>query len=66
MIKLLSRNLNILLKLNYYDKTIIQKFKYFIKNKLLSRNLNILLRDQIIIIYIIVDKFKYFIKIKLL
>jgi hypothetical protein len=35
MIKLLLRNLNILLKLNYYDKTIIEKFKCFIKIKLL-------------------------------
>jgi hypothetical protein len=35
MIKLLSRNLNVLLKSNYYDVTIIDKFKYFIKIKLL-------------------------------
>jgi hypothetical protein len=31
MIKLLLRNLNILLRSNYYDKTIGGKFKYFIK-----------------------------------
>jgi hypothetical protein len=31
MMKLLLANLNILLKLNYYDITIIDKFKYFIK-----------------------------------
>jgi hypothetical protein len=35
MIKLL-RNLNVLLRSNYYDGTIIDKFKYFIKIKLLS------------------------------
>jgi hypothetical protein len=35
MIKLLLINLNILLRSNYYDKTIIEKFKYFIKTKLL-------------------------------
>jgi hypothetical protein len=35
MMKLLSTNLHILLKSNYYDKTIIEKFKYFIKIKLL-------------------------------
>jgi hypothetical protein len=45
MIKLL-RNLNVLLRSNYYDGTIIDKFKYFINLiliKLLSTNLNILL-----------------------
>jgi hypothetical protein len=31
MIKLLLGNLNVLLKLNYYDRTIVDKFKYFIK-----------------------------------
>jgi hypothetical protein len=35
MIKLLLRNLNVLLKSNYYDGTIIEKFKYLIKIKLL-------------------------------
>jgi hypothetical protein len=35
MIKLLLRNLNTVLRLNYYDKTIIEKFKCFIKIKLL-------------------------------
>jgi hypothetical protein len=35
MIELLSTNLNILLKLAYYDRT-IDKFKYFIKIKLLG------------------------------
>jgi hypothetical protein len=35
MIKLSLTNLNNLLRLNYYDKTIIDKFKYFIKIKLL-------------------------------
>jgi hypothetical protein len=35
MIKLLLTNLNILLKSNHYDKTIIGKFKCFIKIKLL-------------------------------
>jgi hypothetical protein len=35
MIELLLTNLNILLKLNYYDKTIIEKFECFIKLKLL-------------------------------
>jgi hypothetical protein len=33
MIKLL-RNLNVLLRSNYYDETIVDKFKYFIKIKL--------------------------------
>jgi hypothetical protein len=31
MIKLLLGNLNVLLKSNYYDVTIVDKFKYFIK-----------------------------------
>jgi hypothetical protein len=35
MIKLLLRNLNVLLRSNYYDGTIVDKFKYFIKIKLL-------------------------------
>jgi hypothetical protein len=35
MMKLLSINLNILLKSNHYDKTIIEKFKCFIEIKLL-------------------------------
>jgi hypothetical protein len=35
MIKLLLTNLNVLLRLNYYDKTIIGKFKCFIKLKIL-------------------------------
>jgi hypothetical protein len=35
MIELLLTNLNILLRLNYYDETIIEKFKSFIKIKLL-------------------------------
>jgi hypothetical protein len=35
MIELLLTNLNILLQLNYYDETIIEKFKGFIKIKLL-------------------------------
>jgi hypothetical protein len=30
MLKLLSTNLNTLLRFDYYDKTIIDKFKYFI------------------------------------
>jgi hypothetical protein len=35
MMKLLFRNLNVLLKSNYYDETIVDKFKYFIKIQLL-------------------------------
>jgi hypothetical protein len=35
MIKLLLTNLNVLLGSNYYDKTTVEKFKYFIKIKLL-------------------------------
>jgi hypothetical protein len=35
MMKLLLANLNILLQLNYYGETIVDKFKYFIKIKLL-------------------------------
>jgi hypothetical protein len=38
MIKLLLTNLNTLLRSNYYDKTIVEKFKYFIKIKLLLSN----------------------------
>jgi hypothetical protein len=54
MIELLLTNLNTLSRSNYYDKTIIDKFKYFIKirSNYYDRT--------------IVDKFKYFIKIKLL
>jgi hypothetical protein len=35
MIKLLLTNLNTVLRSNYYDQTIVDKFKYFIKIKLL-------------------------------
>jgi hypothetical protein len=35
MVRLLSINLNILLRSNYHDRTIIDKFKYFIKIQLL-------------------------------
>jgi hypothetical protein len=35
MIKLLSINLNTSLRSNYHDRTIVDKFKYFIKIKLL-------------------------------
>jgi hypothetical protein len=35
MIELLLANLNTLLRSNYYDRTIVGKFKYFIKIKLL-------------------------------
>jgi hypothetical protein len=35
MIKLLLRNLNVLLRSNYYNVSIIDKFKYFIKTKVL-------------------------------
>jgi hypothetical protein len=35
MIELLLINLNTLLRSNYYDRTIVDKFKYFIKIKLL-------------------------------
>jgi hypothetical protein len=35
MTELSSVNLNILLKLNHYNRTIVDKFKYFIKTKLL-------------------------------
>jgi hypothetical protein len=31
MIELLLANLNTLLRSNYYDETIVDKFKYFIK-----------------------------------
>jgi hypothetical protein len=50
MIKLLLTNLNILLKLNYYHETIVDKFKYFIKINYYDK--------------FIVDKFKYFIKVR--
>jgi hypothetical protein len=43
-------HLNILLKLNYYDRTIIDKFKYFITLDYYRK--------------IIIREFKYFIKIK--
>jgi hypothetical protein len=33
MMKLLLENLNILLNLNYRNRTIVVKFKYFIKNQ---------------------------------
>jgi hypothetical protein len=33
MIELLLTNLNILLKSDYYDYSIVDKFKYFIKTK---------------------------------
>jgi hypothetical protein len=54
MIKLLLENLNILLRSNYYDGTIVDKFKYFIKIiklnqiiiNLLLTNLNVLLRSN--------------------
>jgi hypothetical protein len=35
MIELLLIDLNTLLRSNYYDETIVDKFKYFIKIKLL-------------------------------
>jgi hypothetical protein len=35
MIKLLLQKLNVLLRSNYYDKTIVDKFKCFIKIKIL-------------------------------
>jgi hypothetical protein len=35
MIKLLSTNLNTSLRSNCYDRTIVDKFKYFITTKLL-------------------------------
>jgi hypothetical protein len=35
MTELLLEKLNILLKLNHYNRTIVDKFKYFIKVKLL-------------------------------
>jgi hypothetical protein len=57
MMKLLLTNLNVLLRANYYDKTIMIK--------LLLRNLNTSLRSNYYHITII-DKFKCFIKIKLL
>jgi hypothetical protein len=51
MIKLLLGNLNTLLKSNYYDENIVDKFKYFIITNYYDET--------------IVDKFKCFIKIKL-
>jgi hypothetical protein len=47
MIELLLTNLNTLLKSNYYDETIVDKFKYFIITNYYDET--------------IVDKFKYFI-----
>jgi hypothetical protein len=38
MIELLLKNLNILLKLDHYDVTIVDKFNYFIKIRLLWQN----------------------------
>jgi hypothetical protein len=35
MVELLLRNLNVLLTLNYYDRIIVDRFKYFVKIKLL-------------------------------
>jgi hypothetical protein len=35
MTELLLANLNILLKFDHYDRTIVDKFKYFIETKLL-------------------------------
>jgi hypothetical protein len=35
MVELLLANLNTLLRSNYHDETIVDKFKYFIKLKLL-------------------------------
>jgi hypothetical protein len=35
MMKLSLTNLNVLLRSNYYDETIVDKFKYFIKIQLL-------------------------------
>jgi hypothetical protein len=40
MTKLLLENLNILLKLNHDNKTIVDKFKYFIKIRSLWQNYN--------------------------
>jgi hypothetical protein len=40
MIRLLLTNLNILLRSNYYDKTTVDKFKYFIKNKTIIHKFN--------------------------
>jgi hypothetical protein len=61
-------NLNILLKLDYYDVPIVDKFDYFIKiiimTELLSVNLNILLKLDYYHVTI-VDKFNYFIKVRL-
>jgi hypothetical protein len=38
MIKLLLTNLNTLLRSNYYDEPIVDKFNYFIKVTLLWQN----------------------------
>jgi hypothetical protein len=38
MIELLLTNLNIVLKLNNYNRSIVDKFTYFIKVELLSQN----------------------------
>jgi hypothetical protein len=38
MMKLLLTNLNILLRSNYYDETIVDRFNYFIKIILLWQN----------------------------
>jgi hypothetical protein len=35
MVELLMTDLNTLLRSNYYDRTIVDKFKYFVKIKLL-------------------------------
>jgi hypothetical protein len=43
MMKLLLTNLNILLKSNYYDETIVDKFKYFIKIKFLNNSFIIII-----------------------
>jgi ethanolamine transporter EutH len=44
MMQLSLINLIILLKLDYYDRTMIREFKYFIKVTLLLANLNIVLK----------------------
>jgi hypothetical protein len=60
-------NLNILLKLDYNDVTIVDKFKYFIKvmTELWLANLNILLQLDYYYDRTRIGKFKYFIKIRL-
>jgi hypothetical protein len=75
MIKLLLTNSNTLLKLNYYEKSIVDKCKYFINIcqqyffhnnlvliKLWLVNLNILL-NQIIMIKLILTKLTILLKI---